>query len=115
MNVEELRTYCLALPHTTEDIKWGNDLCFCVGDKMFATTSLNAASGFNCSFKCTPEEYARLIEHDGITSAPYTGRFGWVVVKRKNALASEELKDLIRASYDAVKEGLTAKLKKEPK
>src|SRR2546421_9088550 len=76
MNVEELRTYCLGLPHTTEDIKWGNDLCFLVGDKMFATTSLNAASGFNCSFKCSPEKFASLVEREGITSAPYTGRFG---------------------------------------
>jgi len=115
MNVEELRTYCLALPHATEDIKWGNDLCFCIGDKMFATTSLNPTSGFNCSFKCNPEKYARLIEQEGITSAPYTGRFGWVVVKKKHSLNSDELKELIKESYNAVKEGLSASLKKELK
>ncbi|MEP7234954.1 MAG: MmcQ/YjbR family DNA-binding protein [Ignavibacteriota bacterium] len=110
MNVEELRAYCLQLPHTTEDIKWGNDLCFCIGDKMFATTSLNPTSGFNCSFKCTPEKYAALIERDGIISAPYTGRFGWICVKKKNALTSVELQELIRVSYDTVKEGLPASL-----
>ncbi len=113
MNVEELRTFCLGLPHASEDIKWGNDLCFCIGEKMFATTSLNPTSGFNCSFKCTPENYARLIEQDGIVSAPYTGRFGWVCVKKKNALSSAELSDLLKQSYQAVKEGLPANLQKE--
>ncbi len=115
MNVEELRTYCLSLPHAFEDIKWGNDLCFCIGDKMFATTSLNPTSGFSCSFKCTPENYAKLIEREGIVSAPYTGRFGWVCVKKKNALNSEEFTELIKESYEAVKEGLPAKIQKELK
>ena len=115
MNVEELRTYCLSLPHTFEDIKWGNDLCFCIGDKMFATTSLNPTSGFSCSFKCSPENYAKLIEREGIVSAPYTGRFGWVCIKKKNALSIEEFTELIKESYEAVKEGLPAKMLKELK
>jgi predicted DNA-binding protein (MmcQ/YjbR family) len=113
MNVEELRAYCLSMPHAIEDIKWGNDLCFCIGEKMFATTSLNPTAGFNCSFKCSPEMYSELIEREGIVSAPYTGRFGWVCVKKKSALSSAELKKLIQESYNAVKEGLPAKLQKE--
>ena len=36
MNIEQLRKFCLSFPGATEDIKWGNDLCFCVGKKMFA-------------------------------------------------------------------------------
>jgi predicted DNA-binding protein (MmcQ/YjbR family) len=115
MNVEELRSFCLGLPHATEDIKWGNDLCFCIGDKMFATTSLNPSHGFNCSFKCAPDTYSRLIEREGISSAPYTGRFGWVCIKKKNALSSIELQELIKDSYHAVKEGLPAKVQKELK
>jgi predicted DNA-binding protein (MmcQ/YjbR family) len=113
MNVEDLRAYCLSLPHAFEDIKWGNDLCFCIGEKMFATTSLNPTSGFNCSFKCSQEKYSELIEREGIISAPYTGRFGWVCVKKKNALSEAELKHLILESYNAVMEGLPSKLKKE--
>src|SRR5947208_849936 len=115
MNVEELREYCLALPHATEDIKWGNDLCFCIGDKMFATTSLNPNHGFNCSFKCAPDTYARMIEREGVTSAPYTGRFGWICIKKKTALTSSELKELITDSYNSVKEGLPAHLQKSLK
>ena len=40
MNIEQLRKYCLSFPHATEDVKWGNDLCFCVGGKMFCVTGL---------------------------------------------------------------------------
>ena len=31
MNIEELQRLCKALPHATEDIKWGADLVFSVG------------------------------------------------------------------------------------
>jgi predicted DNA-binding protein (MmcQ/YjbR family) len=115
MNVEQLREYCLSLPHATEDIKWGNDLCFCIGDKMFATASLNPASGFSCSFKCSPEKYRLLIERDGITSAPYTGRFGWVCVRKRAAIAEDDLRALIKESYDSVLQNLPAKVRKELK
>ena len=31
MDIETLRTICQDLPHVTEDIKWGDDLCFLIG------------------------------------------------------------------------------------
>jgi len=36
MNAKTLQAYCRSLPGATEDIKWGNDLVFSVGGKMFA-------------------------------------------------------------------------------
>lgn len=33
MDIDEIREFCLLFPHTTEDVKWGNDLAFCVGKK----------------------------------------------------------------------------------
>jgi hypothetical protein len=35
MTVEDLRDICISLPHSTEDIKYGTDLCFSVGKKTF--------------------------------------------------------------------------------
>ena len=58
MNIEQLREFCLSLPHTTEDVKWGNDLCFSVGAKMFAVTGVDSTG--SVSFKCTPEKFAEL-------------------------------------------------------
>lgn len=36
MNAEPLISFCRNLPKATEDIKWGKDLVFSVGNKMFA-------------------------------------------------------------------------------
>lgn len=43
MTIEELQDICRELPSVTEDIKWENDLCFCVGSKMFLVVGLNQA------------------------------------------------------------------------
>ena len=40
MDVEKLREVCLSLPGSTEDVKWGNDLCFSVGQKLFCVSSM---------------------------------------------------------------------------
>ena len=100
MNIEQLREFCLSLPHTTEDVKWGNDLCFSVGAKMFAVTGVDSTG--SVSFKCTPEKFAELTEIEGIIPAHYVARYHWVTVKDADALTNRELKDLIRNSYDLV-------------
>ena len=61
MKLEALRKFCLALPHATEDVKWGDDLCFCVGEKMFCVTGLESPES-GISLKCTPEAFADLVE-----------------------------------------------------
>ena len=40
MNVDWVRAHCLALPHTTEQILWGDDLVFKIGGKMYAVAVL---------------------------------------------------------------------------
>ena len=109
MNIEQLRKFCLSMPHATEDVKWGADLCFCIGAKMFAVTGLDSGSGV--SFKCTPEKFAELTERDGIIPAPYVARYHWVRVEDPAALAGPELKELIANSYAMVKAGLPKKLR----
>jgi predicted DNA-binding protein (MmcQ/YjbR family) len=39
MTLDTLRHVCLALPGTTEDLKWGQLLAFCIGRKMFAVVN----------------------------------------------------------------------------
>jgi predicted DNA-binding protein (MmcQ/YjbR family) len=111
MNIEELREFCLSMPHTTEDVKWGADLCFCVGEKMFAVTGLESGGG-QVSFKCTPEKFAELTERDGIIPAPYVARYHWVYLENPEALAENELKDLISSSYQLVFDKLPPKIRK---
>jgi predicted DNA-binding protein (MmcQ/YjbR family) len=110
MDIEEIRKFCLSLPHTTEDVKWGNDLTFCVGKKMFAVTGLETAVQ-SISFKCTPEKFAELVEKDGIIPAQYVARYHWITLEKPDALETKELKDLIKNSYKLVWEKLPKNLK----
>ena len=57
-------------------MKWGQDLCFCVGGKMFAAVNLEPPH--QLGFKCTPEDFAELTEREGIIPAPYLARAMWV-------------------------------------
>jgi predicted DNA-binding protein (MmcQ/YjbR family) len=101
MSVESIRRFCLSLPHATENLQWGDDLCFKVGGKIFAAISLSSIPQ-RMSFKCTPEKFAELVEQEDIVPAPYVGRYKWVSLERLDGLPWSELKDLIGESYQMV-------------
>jgi len=111
VNIEQLRKFCLSFPGATEDIKWGADLCFCVGKKMFCVTGADSISD-GLSLKCTPEKFDELIEREGIDPAAYVGRYKWVHIADLDAVSATELKALIRGSYRQVFDKLPPKLKK---
>ncbi len=97
MNVDQIRAYCLSFPSATENLQWGDDLCFKIGSKIFATLALTAIPQKVC-FKCTAEKFAELTELPDIRPAPYVGRYSWVILDRLDALPQPELEDLIRQS-----------------
>jgi predicted DNA-binding protein (MmcQ/YjbR family) len=111
MNLDQLRKYCLSFPGATEDIKWGADLCFSVGGKMFCVTGADSIAG-GLSLKCTPEKFNELIEREGIDPAAYVGRYKWVRIADLAAVTPGELKDLIAESYRLVFDKLPPKIKK---
>jgi predicted DNA-binding protein (MmcQ/YjbR family) len=114
MNIDAIRAYCLAFPHVTEKLQWGDDLCFKIAGKIFVMLGLDNP---RLCFKCTPEVFAGLIEREDIRPAPYVGRYKWVMLDRLDAVREPELEDLIRQSYDAVaaKAPKQAKHRREPK
>jgi predicted DNA-binding protein (MmcQ/YjbR family) len=101
MNVDEIRGYCIAFPEATENLQWGDDLCFKIRGKIFVTVALTAIPQKVC-FKCAPETFAELIEREDIRPAPYVGRYKWVILDQLDALSNTELKKLIRESYEMV-------------
>ena len=106
MTLDMIRRICLALPDTTEDVKWGQDLAFSVGGKMFCV--VNADPPHQLSFKCTPEGFAELIERPGLRPAPYLARAMWVQKEELGeqlggAFERGELERLIRQSYELVR------------
>src|SRR3977135_1151280 len=99
MNVDSIRAYCLSFPQATENLQWGDDLCFKIGGKIFTTVSLDNP---RLCLKCTSEIFAELIEREDIHPAPYVGRYKWVMLDRLDAVPWEELEELIRQSYAMV-------------
>ena len=113
MDAESVRKFCLSLPHVTEDVQWGSDLLFRIGNKMFAVVALDAATDHRMSFKCTPETFAELTEREGIMPAPYVARYHWVALERFDALPERELKHLLRNAYQLILEKLPRKLREQ--
>ena len=107
MTIDKVRALCRSLPGVTEDIKWDDDLVFSVGGKMFVVVMLDPPN--RLSFKCDPEEWAELIEKDGIIPAPYLARAKWVSLESTDVMDLRETDEHIRRSYALVCATLTAK------
>ena len=111
MDIDNLRLICLKLPAVTEDIKWGNDLVFSVGGKMFCVASLEPP--FTCSFKVPDEIFEELSTTDGFMPAPYMARAKWVLVNKGGKLNKKQWQEYITGSYEMVKSKLTRKARKD--
>ncbi len=111
MTATELETMCMGFRGATQDIKWGNDLCYSVGTKMFCVTSLQGME--HVSFKATPEEFAELIEREGVIPAPYSARNYWVLVNDPRSLRPKEWKAYIQKSYSMIFEKLSKKVRND--
>jgi predicted DNA-binding protein (MmcQ/YjbR family) len=101
-DIDWLRKLCLSLPDATENLQWGETLCFKVRGKLFATVHLAEGNLAPIVFKCTPERFEELLEIEGISQAPYVGRYKWVLLANFNVLPARELEALIRESYNLV-------------
>jgi len=108
--IDWIRSFCLSLPHATEDVQWEHDLLFRIAGKMFCVANMEPGlSPTKIAFKCTPERFAELVEIEGIIPAPYMARNHWVAIIELDALRRPELEELIRNSYQLVREKLPKK------
>ena len=78
MIADWVRQTCLALPHTTESVQWGNNLVFKIGGKIYAVAPLDAG-GLSLSLKCSPETFAELTEREGVIPAGDVDEVGHVL------------------------------------
>ena len=111
MNIDQLRKICKKFPHATEDIKWGYDLCFCVGEKMFCVTDLEGP--MQVSLKVTDEEFEEFSVSKNSIPAPYVARYKWALIQNPNRFTKNEWKHYIKQSYTLVKSKLSVKIKKQ--
>lgn len=106
-----LADFCRGLPGTTEDVKWGDNLIFSIGDKMYA--GFEVENEHEYAFKCDEEDFDRLVERDGVIPAPYAAKYGWVKVVKQGALGRAEAEALLRKAHGLVGAGLSMKKRRE--
>ncbi len=109
MYVEEFREYCLSLPEVTEATPFEKFsrgkftiLVFYVNGRMFCYFNVDDFS--NITIKCRATEIAELKEGYQAVSEPYNGdRRYWISVQPNKDLSDENLRELVRRSYEIVK------------
>lgn len=112
MTIAELREICLTFPSVTEDIKWGEHLCFNIGGKMFIITAPDQVP-VSASFKTSDEEFEILSNRKGFMPAPYLARNKWVYVDDINRLSKKEWGTYMRQAYDIIAAKLPLRVQKE--
>lgn len=111
--LDALRDLAATLPAATQDVKWGADLCFSVGGKMFAVFLLHEGRAATCSFKVDAERFLELTSVPGVVPAPYLARAKWVQVTEPHGLKAADLHTLLRRSHALVAAGLTKTRQRE--
>ncbi len=111
MNIEDIQQICGRLPHVTEDIKWGHDLVFSVGGKMFCVLGLDQHPT-TASFKVSDEEFEELCQRPGFRPAPYVAKYKWVWIADIGGMKKREWETYIEQSYHLVKSKLSPRQKK---
>jgi predicted DNA-binding protein (MmcQ/YjbR family) len=111
MDNERIRDVCMALPHVTETLNWGQVLVYWVGDraiggKMFALTNADGMGDVVLSFHCGAERFHELLENEGICPAPHLSRAHWVALERWDALRPREIEEELRQAHALIYEKL---------
>lgn len=112
MNLETLQSICRSLPGVTEDVKWGHDLAFSIGGKMFCVVGLDETPT-SASFKVRDEQFDELCSKPGFKPAPYVAKHKWVLVEDVSKVNKSEWMEFIKQSYELISKKLPAKLKKQ--
>ena len=113
MKIPAIKKFCAALPHATGDIKWGVDMVYSIGGRMFCVACVNQKGLSTVSFKVDDDLFLQYTDRAGFIPAPYMARARWVQVIDLKKVGDAELKALIRGSYDLVSLKLTKKQRAE--
>ena len=97
---DPLVEFCRSLRGATEDVKWGDDLIFSIGNKMFAGFPILGGDPFG--FKVDPLVFTSLVGHNGIEPARYMARHFWVTVTDRKLVPLATLKDLLADAHRIV-------------
>lgn len=112
MQLSYFRDYCISKPGVTEDTPFDEEtLCFRVGGKIFAITSISEFVSVN--LKCDPERAVELRElHPEILPGFHMNKKHWNTILTNGNLPDSLLLELVDHSYELVYVSLPKKAKK---
>jgi predicted DNA-binding protein (MmcQ/YjbR family) len=113
MNLEEVRSFCLALPGVTECLPFDEQtLVFKVLGKMFLLTDIETADRINV--KCDPELALELRDrYPSITPGYHMNKTHWNTVLLAPNYPHGALKEWIRHSYECVLHSIPRRKRQE--
>lgn len=111
MNIEDFTTYCLSLPGSEAKMPFEkffhgkhSFLAFYVNRKMFCYFDIDKFD--QCTIKCNPEEIEELSATYESVTPPYNcDPKYWISIKFNEDMPDQEIKRLVRQSYDIVRKG----------
>lgn len=111
MNIEEVREYCLSLPHATERCPFGPDtLAMEIGGRMFCLMTLTGEWDFY-NIKVDPEYSIELRErYTGIRPGYHMNKRHWVSVDFQSDVPDTLQRSLLRHSYSRTAAKLSKKM-----
>lgn len=114
MNIEQLRSYCMAKPGVEETLPFGPDvLVFKVLGKMFLLCPLDTAD-LRFNVKCTPELAVELREqYSDVLPGYHMNKQNWNTVLVSGSIPVKRLKEWIDLSYQLVVDSLPKKLRSQ--
>ncbi len=106
MDLEILRSYCLAKPGVTEDFPFGPDtLVFRVGGKIFALTGVDEPAPQSVNLKCDPDRAIELREQYPTSILPgyHMNKKHWNTCVMDGRVPEALFRELITHSYELVR------------
>jgi predicted DNA-binding protein (MmcQ/YjbR family) len=113
MDVEQVRLYCLSLPHVTEDLPFGpTTLVFRVGNKIFGLLSLDEIDNQRINLKNLPDRCIELREqYHYFTPGFHMNKTHWNTVVLYPDVDARLVIKMIKESYEIVFNSLPKSIK----
>lgn len=106
MSRASLLSHCRTLPASTEDIKWGHQVCFSVGGRLYVIFGQEQRQ---FTVKVDPADFGPLTALEGIEPAPYLARAGWVMATLGPGVGVAVARRLLSDSWRLVAERLAVR------
>lgn len=113
MDVEQVRTYCLAKKGVAESLPFDDvSPVYKVMNKIFLI--MNLTPPFSINLKCDPDNAVELREkYDGVNPGYHMNKQHWNTVTLNSGIPDALIKEWIDESYELIVAGLPKKTKQE--